>query len=43
MVLEKKMINKFVNNDDEDDDEDDGDGRHIIPISLGLLAGGLKT
>ena len=29
--------------DDEDDDDDDEDGRRIIPIALGLSAGGLKT
>ena len=40
MVSEKKMINEIV--DDDDDDEDDADGRRIIPIALGLSAGGLK-
>ena len=49
MVLEKKMINENVNEDDDDDDDedddddDDRDGRRIIPIALGLSAGGLKT
>ena len=28
--------------DDEDEDDDDEDGRRIIPIALGLSAGGLK-
>ena len=28
--------------DDDDDDDDDEDGRRIIPIALGLSAGGLK-
>ena len=40
MFLEKKMINEIVY--DDEDDEDDADGRRIIPISLGLSAGGLK-
>ena len=40
MVSEKKMIDKIVN--DEDDDEDDKDGHRIMPIALGLSAGGLK-
>ena len=51
MVLEKKRIKEIVDDDDkdndedddEDDDDDDGDGRPIIPIALGLSAGGLKT
>ena len=51
MVSEKKMINENVNedydddddDDEDDDDDDDGDGRRIIPIALGLSAGGLKT
>ena len=47
MVSEKKMINENVNDedddDDDDDDEDDEDGRRIIPIALGLSAGGLKN
>ena len=44
MVSEKKMINEIVNedDDDEDDEDDDEDGRRIIPIALGLSAGGLK-
>ena len=42
MVSEKKVINENVNDEDDDDDEDDGDGRRIIPIALGLSAGGLK-
>ena len=50
MVSEKKKINENVNEDDDDDDDDDddedddadGDGRRIIPIALGLSAGGLK-
>ena len=44
MVSEKKMIYEIVNEDDEDDEDDDdnGDGRRIIPIALGLSAGGLK-
>ena len=28
--------------DDEDNDKDHADGRRIIPIALGLSAGGLK-
>ena len=39
MVSEKKMINEIV---DDEDDDDDADGRRIIPIALGLSAGGLK-
>ena len=45
MVSEKKMIYEIVNEDDDeddDDDDDDEDGRRIIPIALGLSAGGLK-
>ena len=52
MVSEKKMINEIVNedddneddddDDDDEDDEDDEDGCRIIPIALGLSAGGLK-
>ena len=34
MVLEKKMMNEIV--------DDNEDGRRIIPIALGLSAGGLK-
>ena len=41
MVSEKKMINEIVNEDDDDEDDDE-DGRHIIPIALGLSANGLK-
>ena len=40
------MIYEIVNedNDDEDDnDDDDEDWRRIIPIALGLSAGGLKN
>ena len=33
------MINENVNEDDDDED-DDRDGRRIIPIALGLSAGG---
>ena len=40
-MVSEKMINEIVNY--EDDDEDYKDGRHIIPIALGLLAGGLKN
>ena len=39
MVSEKKRINEIV---DDEDDDDDADGRRIIPIALGLSAGGLK-
>ena len=45
MVSEKKMIYEIVNEDDDDEDDeddDDEDGRRIIPIALGLSAGGLK-
>ncbi len=42
MVSEKKMIYEIVNEDDDEDDDDDEDGRRIIPIALGLSAGGLK-
>ena len=42
MVSEKKMINEIVD-DDEDDKDGDKGGRRIIPIALGLSAGGLKT
>ena len=40
MVSEKKMIYEIVNEDDDEDDDEDG--RRIIPIALGLSAGGLK-
>ena len=43
MVSEKKMIYEIVNEDDDNDEDDDEDGRHIIPIALGLSAGGLKN
>ena len=44
------MINEKVNDEDDDDeddddedDEDDEDGQRIIPLALGLSAGGLKS
>ena len=36
------MIYEIVNEDDDDEDGDE-DGRRIIPIALGLSAGGLKN
>ena len=42
MVSEKKIIIEIVNEDDDVDLVDDEDRRHIIPIALGLSAGGLK-
>ena len=39
-MVSEKMINEIV--DDEDEDDEDADGRRIIPIALGLSAGGLK-
>ena len=41
------MIYEIVNEDDDEDDKDDEDdndedGRRIIPIAFGQLAGGLK-
>ena len=35
-------MNEDDEDDDDDDDDDDEDGRRIIPIALGLSAGGLK-
>ena len=40
-MVSEKMINEIVDDEDNDDD-DDADGRRIIPIALGLSAGGLK-
>ena len=39
-MVSEKIINEIV--DDEDNDDDEADGRRIIPIALGLSAGGLK-
>ena len=36
------MIYQIVN-DEDDEEDDDEDGRRIIPLALGLSAGGLKT
>ena len=42
MVLENKIINEIVDDDNKDDkDDDDADGCCIIPIAFSLSAGGL--
>ena len=47
MVSEKKIFYEILEEEDADkddeNDDDDTDGRRIIPIALGLSAGGLKT
>ena len=41
-MVSEKMIYQIVN-DEDDEEDDDEDGRRIIPLALGLSAGGLKT